>query len=139
MDRADLTPDARIDIVPVLPSLNFAQTRAFYLNHLGFEEMPLSYDEYMMIRRDRVELHFSLTDDPGLCYASSVFFRFPDVQPIFDELQQRGVDVVRSAERGPGGQVFHLRDPHGNLLIFADDLGQYAENIKDLMKGLMAD
>ncbi|QLF71066.1 glyoxalase [Peteryoungia desertarenae] len=128
MDRADLTPDRRMDIVPVLPSLDFAQTSDFYRSYLGFEEMPFSHDDYMIIRRGCVELHFSLTHDPGLCHASSVIIRFPDVRQIYDALRGRGIDVIRPSVQGPGGQVFHLRDPHGLLLIFADGLGQCLAN-----------
>lgn len=44
-------------INPKLPMRNKKVTREFYLNKLGFEQIG-DYDGYLMLRKDKIEIHF---------------------------------------------------------------------------------
>jgi catechol 2,3-dioxygenase-like lactoylglutathione lyase family enzyme len=55
-------PD-RIEVLPVLPSLDIAETLAFYRDQLGFAKIVHQTPDYLILRRGEMELHFWLTDD----------------------------------------------------------------------------
>jgi catechol 2,3-dioxygenase-like lactoylglutathione lyase family enzyme len=118
MNRTDLAITKSFDVVPILPSLNFTETRDFYVTHLGFEEVGADCDDYLVIRKGVMELHFWLSDDPFQCQNSSVFFRSNAVSEIYTALRDRGVEAVRPLDQMHEVR-FHVRDPHGNLLMFA--------------------
>ncbi|MCJ7997773.1 glyoxalase [Rhizobium cremeum] len=114
----------RVDVLPILPSLNFSQTREFYVEKLGFEAIEKTCDEYMGVRRDGLELHFWLCQDPTVCDSSSVFFRSENVWRLFEDFDGRGVEITRHVdENDQPVDKFHVRDPHGNLLLFGRRLG----------------
>lgn len=116
MNPADFS---EVDVMPILPSLNFSQTRDFYINALGFEQRPVACEDYIVFRRGRMELQFWECRDPEISSNSSVFIRCNDVSYFYEELATRGVDGLRStAEDGVGVARFYVRDPHGNLLMF---------------------
>lgn len=107
-----------VKVVPILPSLNFSQTRDFYVRNLGFEEVRAACEGYLVVSRGGLELQFWLSDDPMQCQNSSVFFRTEALSDIYRDLCDRGIDAVMPADL-PGDQPsFHVRDPHGNLLMF---------------------
>lgn len=114
----------RVDVLPILPSLNFSQTRQFYVEKLGFEAVEGVCEEYMSVRRDGLELHFWNCQDPSLCESSSVFFRSDSVWQLFDDFDSRGVELTRHIDEFDRPiDKFHVRDPHGNLLLFGRRLG----------------
>ncbi|MBR0554832.1 glyoxalase [Ciceribacter sp. L1K23] len=116
MSRADFS---EVDVMPILPSLNFSQTRDFYVNALGFEQKPVACEDYIVFRRGRMELQFWQCEDPLMSSNSSVFIRCNSVSSLYEELVARGIDgVMRTAEDDGGIARFYVRDPHGNLLLF---------------------
>jgi hypothetical protein len=118
MSAHDISAEPTFKVVPILPSLDFAQTRDFYVGNLGFQELNLGCDDYLVISRGGLELQFWLSDDPMQCQNSSVFFRTEALTDIYRDLCDRGIDAVMPAD-GRGEQPrFHVRDPHGNLLMF---------------------
>ncbi|EHS49977.1 hypothetical protein PDO_2852 [Rhizobium sp. PDO1-076] len=119
MSRTDQAMTKSFDVVPILPSLNFSETRDFYVTHLGFEEVGADCDDYLVIRKGPMELHFWLSDDPFQCQNSSVFFRSNAICEIYTVLRDRGVEAVLPSDQLHDVR-FHVRDPHGNLLMFAD-------------------
>lgn len=52
-------------IHPKLPMRNKAITKDFYVNKLGFQEFENAsdYEEYLMIWKDKIEIHFFLFKD----------------------------------------------------------------------------
>ncbi|MDH4414464.1 MAG: glyoxalase [Rhizobium sp.] len=110
-----------LNVVPILPSLNFSETRKFYVGTLGFEDVGLDGLDYLVVRRGCMELHFWLSDDPLQCQNSSVFFRADAPTEIYRDFCDRGIEAIRPSDdcgESGGGVRFHIRDPHGNLLMF---------------------
>lgn len=107
--------------VPILPSLNFSETRNFYVGALGFEDVGFDGLDYLVVRRSGMELHFWLSDDPLQCQNSSVFFRAEALSEIYRDFCDRGIEAIRPSDSSEtcGDTIrFHIRDPHGNLLLF---------------------
>ena len=112
-----------LNAVPILPSLNFSQTREFYVGNLGFEEIGIGCEDYMVVQRDGMELRFWLSDDPMHCENSSVFFVSGSPAEIYQDLVARGIEAIKSADCQDHPVQFHVRDPHGNLLMFSEAPG----------------
>lgn len=118
MSAQEITAEPILTVVPILPSLDFSQTRDFYVHNLGFEELNVACEDYLVIRRGGLELQFWLSDDPMQCQNSSVFFRTEALTDIYRDLRERGIDAVMPSGQGSDHARFHVRDPHGNLLMF---------------------
>lgn len=102
-----------IDVLPILPSLNFQETRTFYVDTLGFDELELSDDDYKIFRRGRMELGFWYCSDPYMAANSSVLFRSGALEALYSEYKSRGAAGNMQSE-----DQFYVRDPHGNVLMF---------------------
>jgi catechol 2,3-dioxygenase-like lactoylglutathione lyase family enzyme len=111
-------PD-RIEVLPVLPSLDIAETLAFYRDELGFETVVHQAADYLILRRDEMELHFWLTDDRSLCERTSVYLRGGGIGALHGEYSAGGVKSLSDLETRPWNmEEFYVHDPHGNLLRF---------------------
>jgi extradiol dioxygenase family protein len=108
-----------LNAVPILPSLDFNETRHFYVDALGFEDVGLDCLDYLVVRRGGLELHFWLSDDPMQCQNSSVFFRADTPVDIYRDFCDRGIEAIRPSGVAAEEMRFHVRDPHGNLLMFS--------------------
>jgi catechol 2,3-dioxygenase-like lactoylglutathione lyase family enzyme len=101
----------------------------FYTQKLGFA-VAFSYGEppfYGQVFRDGARLNLRRVDegvvDParrdaeGLLAAS---IALDDAKPLFLEYQAAGVDFAQPLKNEPwGAQTFIVRDPDGNLVLFA--------------------
>ena len=101
----------------------------FYSRMLGFS-VAFTYGEppfYGQVFRDGVRLNLRQVDDPvidpvrrdseQLLVAS---ITLEDAQPLFLEYQHAGVEFVQPLRTEPwGARTFIVRDPDGNLLLFA--------------------
>ncbi|MGL3607269.1 glyoxalase [Rhizobium sp. G187] len=123
MNAPDTIARPTLNAVPILPSLDFSQTRDFYVGNLGFEEVAAACDDYLVVQRDGLELHFWLSDDPLQCESTSVFFRTGAPADFYRDLRERGIDAIMPQSDKEHPVRFHVRDPHGNLLMFADAVG----------------
>ena len=57
------------DIHPKLPMRNKQVTKEFYLNKLGFNKFGnADYEEYLMLEKDQIQIHFLLFKAPPLCW-----------------------------------------------------------------------
>ncbi|MGR9157936.1 bleomycin resistance protein [Rhizobium leguminosarum] len=111
-------PD-RIAVLPVLPSLDIDETLAFYRDALGFTEIVYRAADYLILRRDDMELHFWRTQDATLCQNSSVYLRGGGIGALHAEYRERGVERLSDMEVRPWNmEEFYIHDPHGNLLRF---------------------
>ena len=109
---------------PILPSRAFDVTEAFY-RALGFEAFRHG-SEYLIVSRDRVELHFFAAPDhrPETC-DHGAYLRPSDVDALSAEWATKSMagpttrDFPRfsAAEDKPWGmRELHVLDPDGNLL-----------------------
>jgi catechol 2,3-dioxygenase-like lactoylglutathione lyase family enzyme len=103
--------------IPVLASLNIEETRAFYTEKLGFETE--TYGDYLIAKRDRMEIHFWLAKDPVLPENTSCYIRGRQIVALYAEYSAQGVERLSDfAVRPWNMKEFHIHDPHGNLLRF---------------------
>lgn len=108
-----------IDVLPILPSLNFQETRNFYVDTLGFDEREAPADDYRFFRRGRMELGFWYCSDPFMATNSSVLFRADAIESLYNEYRSRGAAGNMQSE-----DKFYVRDPHGNVLMFVRRNGE---------------
>jgi hypothetical protein len=108
--------------IPVLASLNIAESCKFYLQHLGFCEVVYQDDAYLIVRRDAMEVHFWLAGDAIHPQHTSCYVRGGQVAALYEEYVAGGVPGLSAFEDKPWGmREFHLKDLHGNLLRFGCD------------------
>ena len=108
-----------VAVLPVLPSLNLSETRAFYSEKLGLSEVVHEADNYLILRRPGIELHFWLTDNRSLSENTSVYIRGGGTDALYAEFSMRDILRLSAFEERPWGmKEFHIHDPHGNLLRF---------------------
>ncbi|MGE0501851.1 MAG: bleomycin resistance protein [Rhizobiaceae bacterium] len=105
--------------IPILPSPEIAITRDFYRDRLGFTVVGPDMTDYLILRRDEMELHFWRSDDPKLPEVSSCYIRGGQVPALHAEYAARGVERLSAfAVRPWDMKEFYVHDPHGNLLRF---------------------
>lgn len=95
---AEIEDEDRIEVLPVLPSLDISEALSFYRDQLGFGTLVHETHDYLILRRDGMELHFWLTEDRSLCERISVYLR-------------GGGMAVRPWNM----EEFYVHDPHGLL------------------------
>jgi len=113
-------------IHPKLPMRDKAVTRDYYVNRLGFQQIG-NYEDYLMVRKDQVELHFFLFRDlkPGENYGG-VYIRTNNIEQLYQELLDRQVPIHPNgplATKPWGQKEFALLDPDHNLLTFGQGVG----------------
>lgn len=70
--------------IPILPSPDIAETRAFYRDALGFSVVGPDIESYLIVRRAEMELHFGIRRTAScrrFLPATSVAVRFPRYTP----------------------------------------------------------
>jgi uncharacterized glyoxalase superfamily protein PhnB len=101
----------------------------FYSRKLGFS-VAFIYGEppfYAQVFRDGARLNLRQVDDAvlaGIRHATeqllAATITLEDAKPLFVEYQHAGVEFVQSLKSEPwGARTFMVRDPDGNLLLFA--------------------
>ena len=101
----------------------------FYTTMLGFS-IAFVYGEppfYGQVFRDGARLNLRQLDDPVIDAARrdsqellAATIALDDALPLFHEYQKAGVTFVQSLRTEPwGARTFIVRDPDGNLLLFA--------------------
>jgi catechol 2,3-dioxygenase-like lactoylglutathione lyase family enzyme len=113
------------DINPKLPMRNKSETRDYYINKLGFQEMG-DYEGYLMVKRDNIEIHFFefKTLDPKENYGQ-VYIRTNDIDGLYQCMLNDKVDIHPNGalHTKPWGQKeFALLDPDNNLLTFGQSI-----------------
>ena len=103
--------------IPVLASLNIDESMAFYVNTLGFSGER--YGDYLIVKRDQLEIHFWLANDKIFPENSSCYIRGGQVSALYEEFKASGVERLSEFTVRPWNmKEFHIIDPHGNLLKF---------------------
>jgi uncharacterized glyoxalase superfamily protein PhnB len=114
---------------PQLFVRDIAAASEFYSRKLGFS-VAFTYGEppfYAQVFRDGARLNFRQVDSAVLdairrateqLLAATITLE--DAKPLFVEYQQAGVEIVQSLKSEPwGARTFMVRDPDGNVLLFA--------------------
>ena len=100
--------------IPALPALDLDETTAFY-RRLGFEVLTHEGHDYLVARRDRVEIHFWKCADRSVAESSGCYIRVSDVAAWFHALSGKGRMTVPE-DKPWGMREFAVWDPSGNLL-----------------------
>jgi catechol 2,3-dioxygenase-like lactoylglutathione lyase family enzyme len=105
---------------------------AFFTSKLGFE-VAFTYGEppfYGQVKRDNARLNLRLVCEPvfvgdirereQLLAASMTLGSAAELRQLFVQYQSAGVDFQQTLKQEPwGARTFVVRDPDGNLLLFA--------------------
>ena len=126
---------ARPFLSAIAAQLFVADIRAtcdFYTQKLGFSVVFVYGDPpfYAQVKRDRALLNLRHVDKPlidpelrareSLLSADIGLDSAAGIKQLFLEMQSAGVDFHRPLKREPwGAQNFIVRDPDGNLVLFA--------------------
>ena len=111
---------------------DFDRARDFYTGKLGFE-VVFTYGDppfYGQVRREKALLNIRLICEPvfvgdvrereELVSAGFTLGSAAAIRALFAEYQAAGVDFFRPLKQEPwGARTFFVRDPFGNLLLFA--------------------
>lgn len=133
-DHAD-TISTRGIIAAAEPQLFVADVKAscaFFVNQLGFA-IAFIYGEppfYAQVRRDGARINLRCVEQPvidaalrdreQLLSASLTVATAEEIKALFLEFQATGVAFFQTLKREPwGARDFIVRDPDGNLLLFA--------------------
>ena len=114
---------------PQLYVRDIAASSEFYSRQLGFT-VAFTYGEpafYAQVVRDGARLNLRQVDSPVLDPVRrdseqllSASITLEDATPLFLEYQRAGVEFVQPLRTEPwGARTFIVRDPDGNLLLFA--------------------
>ena len=104
--------------VPVLASLNLAETLRFYTARLGFAAL-LEMDNYLILQRDGCELHFWPCNDRHIAENTSCYVR-GDTAALHADFTARGLQLAPPIVQPWGMKEMFVIDPHGNLLKFGE-------------------
>ena len=112
-------------IHPKLPMRDKSITTAFYVGKLGFVECgDDDYMEYLMLQKDKIEIHFFLYKDLNIKENyGQVYLRTDDIQKLYNEFIKNGITIHPNGtlQLKPWGQLeFSILDPDNNLLTFGE-------------------
>jgi catechol 2,3-dioxygenase-like lactoylglutathione lyase family enzyme len=110
-------------IHPKLPMRDYAATRAYYIDQLGFRQSGTAdYPDYLMLQRDGIEIHFFLFKDLNpLENYGQVYIRTENIDAVYEEMRKTtaGIHPNGALQLRPWGQKeFSMLDPDNNLLTF---------------------
>ena len=95
-------------------------TLAFYQNHLGFTQVHIE-EEYSIISRDTIHLHFWLCKDRKICEASGCRVRVDGVDELYKSIDASLIHPNAKLEAKPwGAKEFAILDNNGNIITFAE-------------------
>ncbi|HEY2664928.1 MAG TPA: hypothetical protein VGI47_11350, partial [Candidatus Binataceae bacterium] len=102
---------------PDTPFTRLRRDRRF-LPKLGFD-LSNRYDNYLIMQRDGVELHFWPCTDRSIAENSGCGLRSPDVDALHAGFVTNGVKAAPPEDRPWNMRELYLIDPSGNLLRIA--------------------
>jgi predicted enzyme related to lactoylglutathione lyase len=112
-------------VTPQLRSTNWARTRAFYEDGLGFRvqwehRFEPGFPVFAQVSRDGLSLF--LTEHTGDCQVGgAAYIVVDDLDALYREIMERGVHVDEPPESTPWGtREMCVMDPDNNRLRFAE-------------------
>ena len=129
---AAIAPPTLTSIEAELFVADIAKSCAFFTEKLGFT-VVFTYGEppfYGQVKRDGARLNLRMVCEPvyvgdirereNLLAASMTVDSAAEIKQLFAQYQEAGVDFYQTLRQEPwGASTFIVRDPDGNLLLFA--------------------
>ena len=114
------------EINPKLPMRNQARTKEFYIDQLGFQQFGNDYEEYLMVQKDNVQIHFFEFKelDPKENYGQ-VYVRTDEIDQLYQSMVESKLTIHPAGhlQTKPSGQKeFAMLDPDNNLLTFGQSI-----------------
>jgi hypothetical protein len=114
------------EINPKLPMRNQARTKEFYIDQLGFQQFGNDYEEYLMVQKDNVQIHFFEFKelDPKENYGQ-VYIRTNDIDKLYQSIVDKKISIhpAGDLQTKPWRQKeFSLLDPDNNLLTYGQSV-----------------
>ena len=115
-----ITEVGLITAVPQLPSANLDRTARFYESHLEFKTHAV-HENFLIMKRDEVEIHFWKCTDPNIAKNSSCYFHVKGVAPLFTSFVETDAPFAYTLRTQPWGMnEFQVTDPDGNAIRFGE-------------------
>lgn len=110
--------------VPVLASLHIDNIVRFYQEKLGFELSGWKDENYAIVGRDKIEIHFSKCNDKIHPEHTSCYIRVKDVSELYEEMKTAGVVHPNGPLRKQpwGMHEFAILDEDGNMIKFGETI-----------------
>jgi len=114
------------EINPKLPMRDKARTKEFYIDQLDFQQFGNDYEEYLMVQKDNVQIHFFEFKelDPKENYGQ-VYIRTNDIDKLYQSIVDKKISIhpAGDLQTKPWRQrEFSLLDPDNNLLTFGQSV-----------------
>jgi len=108
--------------IPVLASLNIDKTVRFYNEKLGFNRVGWKDENYAVIVRDKIELHFWKCNNKIHPKNTSCYIQVKDVNGLYEEMKAVGVVHPNGPlkEQPWGMREFAILDEDGNMIKFGE-------------------
>ena len=110
--------------IPVLASLNIDKTVNFYKEKLGFDKVGWKDQNYAVIGRDKIEIHFWRCNDKIHPENTSCYIQVQLVDELYKEMQTAGVVHPNGPIKNQpwGMREFAILDADGNCIKFGQFL-----------------
>ena len=110
--------------IPVLASLNIHKTVQFYKQKMDFDKIGSKDEDYAVISRNKVEIHFWKCNDKIHPENTSCHVHVLDVDTLYTKMKNAGV----FHSNGPlkiqpwGVREFAILDEDGNMIKFGQNI-----------------
>jgi catechol 2,3-dioxygenase-like lactoylglutathione lyase family enzyme len=106
--------------IPVFPTTDLAATARFYSDVLGFTVIA-TYDEYLVVARDEIQLHFWLTANADLADDTACRIDVVGIDALYAEMKASEAEEPSELRSQPWGMTeFQMIDNEGNALRFQE-------------------
>jgi hypothetical protein len=112
-----------IRVAPGMPSTNIERTIENYAR-LGFTA-TLVMDDFAIIEREGVELHFALKPDHDPARTATwIYIRVEDADAFYKDMKSAGVDINEPRDTDYRMREIPYVDPDNNLILFGSTLSK---------------
>lgn len=110
--------------VPVLASLDIFKTVDFYQKKLGFDRVGWKDENYAVIGRDKIEIHFWKCKNKIFPENTSCYIHVNNVDGLYKEMMASGVVHPNGPlqDQPWGMREFAILDGDGNMIKFGQNL-----------------
>ncbi len=106
-------------IAPILPALNISATDLFYRGKLKF--LTHHYGNYLVVKKDQMEIHFFEWADPVNFVASSCYLFDDNILDLYTKFSSMDAIFPKGDLKTNiwGKKEFQVIDNNGNILKFS--------------------